>query len=320
MEVWDRLTMMVQELREESGRTLRLRVGETLSTIPDPEAGKVLLVNDAGTGLFWGPTAAEIAAAQANADAAIASASAASASAAAALAAENSLLENQGAWVGPGTAYALSDLVQPGDGSTYVCVVAHTSTGTFNDDYGAGYWAVFAAKGSPGAGTSDMLAANNLSELTSLSAARANLGLGTAAVVDVIDEDSFATDSATRPPSQQSVKAYVAASVPASPVKAWVNFNGTGTVAIRKSFNVSSITDLGVGYYRVNVTNNMASADYVIFTNGAGIDVNKNTNIASSTTTGPAYDKTVTGCRIHTGTSSAGNLQDYEEVHVMLVE
>lgn len=38
---------------------------------------------------------------------------------------------------------------------------------------------------------------------------RSTLGLGTAAVADLIDEDSFATNSATRPPSQQSTKAYV---------------------------------------------------------------------------------------------------------------
>ena len=36
--------------------------------------------------------------------------------------------------------------------------------------------------------------------------------------------------------------------------KAWVNFNGTGTVAIRASGNVSSITDRGVGQYTVNLT------------------------------------------------------------------
>lgn len=46
---------------------------------------------------------------------------------------------------------------------------------------------------------------------------RTNLGLGTAAVVDVIDEDSFATDSATRPPSQQSTAAYVTAQIAAIP-------------------------------------------------------------------------------------------------------
>ena len=43
--------------------------------------------------------------------------------------------------------------------------------------------------------------------------------------------------------------------------KAWVNFNGTGTVAIRASFNVSSITDNGTGNYRVNLTTAMEDAN-----------------------------------------------------------
>lgn len=44
--------------------------------------------------------------------------------------------------------------------------------------------------------------------------------------------------------------------------KAWVNFNGTGTVAIRASFNVSSITDVGTGDYTVNFTTAMVDANY----------------------------------------------------------
>ncbi len=44
--------------------------------------------------------------------------------------------------------------------------------------------------------------------------------------------------------------------------KAWVNFNGTGTVAIRASFNVSSITDNGAGDYTVNFTTALADANY----------------------------------------------------------
>ena len=44
--------------------------------------------------------------------------------------------------------------------------------------------------------------------------------------------------------------------------RAWVNFNGTGTVAIRASFNVSSITDNGTGDYTVNFTNALADANY----------------------------------------------------------
>ena len=44
--------------------------------------------------------------------------------------------------------------------------------------------------------------------------------------------------------------------------KAWVNFNGTGTVAIRRAFNVSSITDNGTGNYTVNFTSAMVDANY----------------------------------------------------------
>ena len=44
--------------------------------------------------------------------------------------------------------------------------------------------------------------------------------------------------------------------------RAWVNFNGTGTVAIRASGNVSSITDNGVGDYTVNFTNALSDANY----------------------------------------------------------
>jgi len=57
------------------------------------------------------------------------------------------------------------------------------------------------------------------------------------------------------------------ASVPSDTIvsgtaKAWVNFNGTGTVAIRRAFNVSSITDIGTGYYRVNFSTAMVDADF----------------------------------------------------------
>jgi len=44
--------------------------------------------------------------------------------------------------------------------------------------------------------------------------------------------------------------------------RAWVNFNGTGTVAIRASGNVTSITDNGTGDYTVNFTNAMPDANY----------------------------------------------------------
>jgi hypothetical protein len=51
-------------------------------------------------------------------------------------------------------------------------------------------------------------------------------------------------------------------SAPSYLCRAWVNFNGTGTVAIRASGNVSSITDNGTGQYTVNFTTAMTDADY----------------------------------------------------------
>jgi hypothetical protein len=51
-------------------------------------------------------------------------------------------------------------------------------------------------------------------------------------------------------------------------VRAWVNFNGTGTVAIRADFNVSSITDNGAGDYTVNFSVAMPDANYAINASG----------------------------------------------------
>ena len=51
-------------------------------------------------------------------------------------------------------------------------------------------------------------------------------------------------------------------SAPIYACRAWVNFNGTGTVAIRASGNVSSITDNGTGDYTVNFTTAMSDANY----------------------------------------------------------
>jgi len=50
-------------------------------------------------------------------------------------------------------------------------------------------------------------------------------------------------------------------------VRAWVNFNGTGTVAIRASGNVSSITDNATGDYTVNFATNMPDVNYSVASN-----------------------------------------------------
>jgi len=72
--------------------------------------------------------------------------------------------------------------------------------------------------------------------------------------------------------------------------RAWVNFNGTGTVAIRASFNVSSITDNGTGNYTVNFTNAISDNNYTTVVTGrrtdggggAGGDPNASTCVAGS--------------------------------------
>ena len=45
--------------------------------------------------------------------------------------------------------------------------------------------------------------------------------------------------------------------------KAWVNFNGTGTIATRDSFNVASLTDVGTGDYKVTFSNAFANSNYI---------------------------------------------------------
>ena len=45
--------------------------------------------------------------------------------------------------------------------------------------------------------------------------------------------------------------------------KAWVNFNGAGTVAIRDSFNVASLTDNGTGDYTINYSTAMGNVNYI---------------------------------------------------------
>jgi hypothetical protein len=46
--------------------------------------------------------------------------------------------------------------------------------------------------------------------------------------------------------------------------KVWVNFNGTSTVAIRGSNNVTSITDNGTGDYTANFTTAITDANYAV--------------------------------------------------------
>jgi len=90
--------------------------------------------------------------------------------------------------------------------------------------------------------------------------------------------------------------------------RAWVNFNGTGTVAIRGSGNVTSITDNGTGDYTVNFTTSMPDVNYGI--NGlCRINSNNLNNITLSSATTPS----VSAARVLTNQST---LFDADYVYV----
>jgi len=68
----------------------------------------------------------------------------------------------------------------------------------------------------------------------------------------------------TTPNINSAQVATVSGTAPLYMCRAWVNFNGTGTVAIRASGNVTSITDNGTGDYTVNFTTAMPDANYAV--------------------------------------------------------
>jgi hypothetical protein len=68
--------------------------------------------------------------------------------------------------------------------------------------------------------------------------------------------------------------------------KAWVNFNGTGTVAIRAFYNVSSITDNGLGNYNVNFTNAFSDTNYAVTTGCQAVGSNLFTAFVDNFTVG----------------------------------
>jgi hypothetical protein len=97
--------------------------------------------------------------------------------------------------------------------------------------------------------------------------------------------------------------------------RAWVNFNGTGTVAIRASGNVSSITDNGTGDYTVNFTTAMPDINYSITgttSPSTGISNIPAATLVLSYATAP----TTSARRIFTGDSRNGGFQDCEYISV----
>jgi hypothetical protein len=107
-------------------------------------------------------------------------------------------------------------------------------------------------------------------------------------------------------------------SAPIYACRAWVNFNGTGTVAIRASGNVSSITDNGVGNYTVNFATAMPDANYAVVFGGTGITSHPNSGaaVALGTSLSTSSFQMTTGN--NGGAGSVGQLADMTIVSVAI--
>ena len=68
--------------------------------------------------------------------------------------------------------------------------------------------------------------------------------------------------------------------------KAWVNFNGTGTVSIRGSYNVSSITDNGTGDYTINFTTALPDGNYSLIGVGSNPSLDYRSTISARVNAG----------------------------------
>ena len=100
-------------------------------------------------------------------------------------------------------------------------------------------------------------------------------------------------------------------------VKAFVNFQGTGTVAVRAGQNVSSITDNGTGDYTVNFTTSLADANYtpVSMTLSHDIQGNQITTVVRGSSTGGPSNMTTSACRITRGGSTGNHFTDGQSIY-----
>jgi hypothetical protein len=102
--------------------------------------------------------------------------------------------------------------------------------------------------------------------------------------------------------------------------KSWVNFDGTGTVSIKDSFNVSSITDNGSGDYTITFTNATANANYAII--GIIRGQSSNARGASGVHVHTSTDPTTTAFRVQTlfnaSPNSNGGLDDFSRVYFVV--
>lgn len=102
--------------------------------------------------------------------------------------------------------------------------------------------------------------------------------------------------------------------------RAWVNFNGTGVVAIRKAYNVASVTDNGVGVYAVNFSTPLPDGDYaVLATTGPAAGASPNPAVFGTSNLTVDVPPTTTSVTVATSTSPT-TMADYARVSVAIFD
>lgn len=103
-------------------------------------------------------------------------------------------------------------------------------------------------------------------------------------------------------------------SAPSYLCRAWVNFNGSGTVSVRASGNVSSITDNNVGDYTVNFSNAMIDGNYSVVTTSGTFNSSNGTaatlNIIQSSMTGSVTLMNTSQVRLASTLGTQSSFQD----------
>jgi len=121
------------------------------------------------------------------------------------------------------------------------------------------------------------------------------------AAVGTTDTQTLTNKTLTTPNIDSAQVETVSGTAPLYMARAWVNFNGTGTVAIRASGNVTSITDNATADYTVNFTTAMPDINYAtIGTTGTGANFQApcTLNINRVQTSGSHVDPTTSAVRI----------------------
>ena len=98
-----------------------------------------------------------------------------------------------------------------------------------------------------------------------------------------------------------------------SATKAWANFNGTGTVATRATFNQTSLVDIATGRYDLSFVSNMSDADYSVATGGA-----YSTTASGSAGYGAAAVNNLTTSKYHIETGPYGSGPQPADIAVVM--